>query len=193
MRPASTRLLGAILFVSLAPSLRAERLPEQSDRIVDYQINVGLDPETKQLEGREHLVWRNPSRDTISELWFHLYLNAFKNTRSTFFEESSGRNREFRFVAGRWGWIDVTALKAGGTDLTSAMRFEHPDDDNHEDQTVMRVTLPQPVPPGGRVELDITFRAHLPEVYARTGYKRDFYFAGQWFPKIGVYEPAINT
>jgi hypothetical protein len=27
-------------------------------------------------------------------------------------------------------------------------------------------------------------------VFARTGYKRDFFLVGQWFPKIAVYEPA---
>jgi hypothetical protein len=30
----------------------------------------------------------------------------------------------------------------------------------------------------------------VPKVYARAGYVRDYFFIGQWFPKIGVYEPA---
>jgi hypothetical protein len=29
-----------------------------------------------------------------------------------------------------------------------------------------------------------------PRAFARTGYHRDYYLAGQWFPKIAVYEPA---
>jgi hypothetical protein len=30
----------------------------------------------------------------------------------------------------------------------------------------------------------------MPQVFARTGYKRNFFMVGQWFPKLGVYEPA---
>ena len=33
-------------------------------------------------------------------------------------------------------------------------------------------------------------RNSLPRIFARTGYFRDYVLAGQWFPKLGVYEPA---
>ena len=33
----------------------------------------------------------------------------------------------------------------------------------------------------------IKFKATFPEVVARTGYKRTFLLAGQWFPKVGVF------
>ena len=36
----------------------------------------------------------------------------------------------------------------------------------------------------------IEWTAKLPRVFARTGYHRDYYLVGQWFPKIAVYEPA---
>ena len=90
-----------------------------------------------------------------------------------------------------WGSIDVTSLRlADGADLTKAMRFEHPDDDNAKDRTVVRVPLPEPVPPGGEVSFDVAWKARLPRVFARTGYVRDYFLVGQWFPKLGVYEPA---
>ena len=79
---------------------------------------------------------------------------------------------------------------ADGTDLTSRARFEHPDDGNADDRTVMRVPLPQPVAAGASIALVIEWHAKLPRVFARTGYRRDYYLVGQWFPKIAVYEPA---
>src|SRR5438132_1048810 len=48
--------------------------------------------------------------------------------------------------------------------------------------------LPSPVPPHGRITLEIAFRAKLPRIFARTGFVRDYFLVGQWFPKIGVYE-----
>ena len=55
-----------------------------SPPVVEYRIEVSLDPEAKTLKGREQLTWRNPSSDTVGELRFHMYLNAFKNANSTF-------------------------------------------------------------------------------------------------------------
>jgi hypothetical protein len=174
-----------------ASRTRTIRLPDRAARVVDYRIGVKLDHATRQLVGQQRLIWRNPSTDSIPDLWFHLYLNAFKSTKTTFFRESGGRLRGTRQGEGNWGWIEVNSLKLeDGTDLTGAMRFEQPDDQNPEDQTVMRVPLAKPVPPGGTITLDFVFTAQLPRVFARTGYAGNFYLVGQWFPKIAVYEPA---
>jgi hypothetical protein len=174
-----------------SPMVAGPRLPAHASHVVDYTIAATLDAVTKEVRGRQRLVWRNPSTDAVPDLWFHLYLNAFKNSKSTFYRESGGRLRGDDMPKDGWGYIDVTALRlADGTDLTGAAAFEAPDDGNAGDQTVMRVPLPQPVPPGGSVALDVEFIAKLPRVFARTGFKDDFYLVGQWFPKIAVYEPA---
>ncbi len=189
--PVFAALPSLALVLVVGSSAAADRLPEHAREVVDYAINVRLDTTAKQLYGQERVTWRNPSDDSVSELWFHLYLNAFKNTRSTFFRESGGQLRGDRAAAGKWGWIDVTSMKLpDGTDLLPSLGFEHPDDDNAEDQTVARVRLPEPVPPGGSLTVEIGFKAQLPQVFARTGFRRDYFLVGQWFPKLGVYEPA---
>ena len=99
----------------------------------------------RQLIGQQRLIWRNPSNDTIPDLWFHLYLNAFKSPNTTFFKESGGQLRGAAQGQDNWGWIQIKSLKLeDGTDLTGSMRFEQPDDQNPEDQTVMRVPLTTP-------------------------------------------------
>src|SRR6266540_2572823 len=173
--------------------LLADEVPPEP--VASYKIDVQLKLDDKQrpkhLEGVERLTWLNHSQDTISELQFHLYLNAFKNEKSTFFEESGGQLRGDEFQPGAWGWIDVNKMKlAGGEDLTSKIEFIHPDDDNSDDQTVIRVPLGKPVKPGEKIALDIKFTAQLPRVFARTGYWASFALVGQWFPKIGVWESA---
>ena len=72
-------------------------------------------------------------------------------------------------------------------DLTNQMKFVSPDDGNPDDKTVFQVKLPRPVAPGQDVVFHIKFKATFPEVVARTGYKRTFLLAGQWFPKVGVW------
>ena len=159
--------------------------------IVDYRIRARLDVARKAIDGQETLTWRNDSPDAIGELRFHLYLNAFQNEKSTFMRESGGQLRGDRIPKEGWGYVEVRKMQvAGGPDLTQAIRFIHPDDDNADDQTVISVALPQPVAPGRSITLNIDFLSKLPKVFARTGYHNDFFFAGQWFPKIGVYEKA---
>ena len=184
-------LVSTVLALASLSRAAADPLPDASARVVDYDISVRLDAARKTLSGRERLTWRNPSGDAVGELWFHLYLNAFRNSRSTFFRESGGQLRGDRMPEGGWGSIDIRSITlADGTELVGQLRFEHPDDDNADDRTVARVPLPRPVPPGGAIALDITFEARLPRVFARTGYEGDYFLVGQWFPKLGVYEPA---
>ncbi len=166
--------------------------------IVRYKMTAALDAATKTIKGHYTLVWRNHSPDTIPDLYFHLYLNAFKNADSTRMRESNlgrGRRREAlrRWKAdaeeSKWGWVDVDRIAiVGGADLTPSKTFVHPDDDNASDRTVMRVVLPEPIPAQGSIELSVDFTSKLPRAVARTGYAGDYFFVAQWFPKIGVYE-----
>jgi hypothetical protein len=184
----------AFAFASAALAARpspADPLPGKAVHAVDYDMRVRLDADAKTLDGRQRIVWRNPASEPVGELWFHLYLNAFRNSRSTFFKESGGRLRGDRMAEDGWGWISVKSVRrADGVDLAAGATFEHPDDDNAEDRTVWRVPLPEPVPPRGEVALDVAFEAKLPRVFARTGHFRDYFLVGQWFPKLAVYEPA---
>jgi len=158
----------------------------EGTRIVNYEIAAKLDTKLRAVEGHETLTWLNDSSEEVRELRFHLYMNAFRDERSTFQREADGHPKE-----DARGWIDVKSLRiAGGADLTQSIRFLHPDDDNAEDRTVMAVTLPQPVKAGRSIGLEIDFHTKLPHVSARTGYHGDFYMVAQWFPKIGVWEKA---
>jgi Peptidase family M1 domain len=185
------RLAPILAAGAMASALRAAE--PVNPPVVEYTIQANLNASTHTVEGQERLVWRNPSSDPVGELQFHLYLNAFKNNRSTFMRESGGQLRgdEVRNKPEEWGWIDVSSLKtADGVDLKPSMRFIQPDGNDAADQTVLAVKLPAPVQPHGEITLAIAFRSKLPRVFARTGYVRDFHLVGQWFPKIGVYEPA---
>src|SRR5580765_2443301 len=190
-RPARLAAL-ACLVMTAAARTWADPLPAHAARVVSYSIDVSLDATTHTLTGVERVSWHNASSDAVSDLWFHLYLNAFRNTNSTFVKESGGQLRGVEIVPGGWGWIDLKklAIANGGADLLRGATMMAPDDGNADDRTVLRTVLPQPVPPGGDVTLDIAFAARLPRVFARTGYVNDYYLVGQWFPKLAVYEAA---
>jgi len=94
-----------------------------SDQIVRYNIGARLDPANKTITGRETLAWRNESPERISELRFHLYLNAFQNEKSTFIRESGGQLRGDTMSKDDWGYIEIKRMQeAGRGDLTGAIR-----------------------------------------------------------------------
>lgn len=170
-----------------------------SNRRVRYEIEVTLHPESRTLTGSQRLYWRNPDKAPVDELQFHLYLNAFRDENSTFMREGGGYHRGFSTSGqDRMGRIDVVRMMLvedgqSVTNLTDGLRFIQPDDHNPNDRTVASVKLPEPVPPGETIRLDIDFEAKLPRVFARTGWAENpdgsfFFMVGQWFPKIGVLE-----
>ena len=188
-------LSGFILTAGVRLFGQAEIFPVPlSPRWTRYDMKVKLDTERKLIQGEMKLTWKNPSSDFVDELQFHLYLNAFKNTKSTFMKESGGSHRGLGIDENRaddWGYIDVLRLRtADGEDLTRRIRFIQPDDGNADDQTVIAVPLTDPVLPGGEISLYIDFISKLPKIFARTGYSDEYYLVAQWFPKLGVYEPA---
>ena len=162
-----------------------------SNRLVEYHIGVALDAEAKTLHGSQSVTWRNPGKQKVQELYFHLYPNAFESDRTTFMRESGGKLREDERTGDGVGSMTVTSVETSdGLDLTPRVDFEQPDDGNKADRTLMKLRLPKPVAPNETVTLKMSFEVKLPEVFARMGYKGDFVMAGQWFPKLAVYEPA---
>ncbi len=159
-----------------------------SPRIANYDIEVKLDTAKKILKGKQRLTWFNDSPDVITELRFHLYMNAYKNSQSTFM--SGNRFRQPPDDALGWGWTDITKMTDEyDNDLTDNIEFIQPTDGNEYDQTVARVPLAKPIKPGATAEFDMKFTTKLPRIIARTGFEGEhYYFVVQWFPKIGVYE-----
>ena len=163
-----------------------------STRIVAYDIDAKLNTANHTMDATETLLYRNLTGRPQQTFPFHLYLNAFQ-PQSTFMTEvrlvgTRGTGPDSGWDNKHRGSITVSKLEVEGMgDLTGNMEFIQPDDGNTNDHSVFQVTLPKPIAPGATVQFRMTFHDELPEVLHRTGYKRDFYMVGQWFPKVGVW------
>ena len=91
------------------------------------------------------------------------------------------------------GTVANTAVGDNAADwveLTEQQRFIAPDDGNETDRTTMAAALPWEVQPNETVEIEVEWDAKVPRPFARTGYRDEYYFIAQWFPKLGVLEDA---
>ena len=158
--------------------------------IANYDMAVTLDTKAKTLLGVEKITWKNTSTVAVNELQLHLYLNAFRDKESTFMKESGGKLRGDVFKENGFGNSYITSLKSNsGEELLGGLKYIQTDDKNKKDRTVISVPLKRPLAAGETIELNISFKAILPKIFARTGYgANDYYLIGQWFPKIGVFE-----
>jgi hypothetical protein len=180
-------LLVAFLFHDLAYSQIVLKAP-LSARQTYYKIDARLNPVSKMVEGEMETYWVNKSLDAVPDVQMHLYLNAFRSSKSTFNKESEQMADKKR---DNLGWIDIKKITdKNGTDLFPSLKFISPDDGNPDDSTVFKISLPKTCKPADTIFLKISFESKLPGKIIRTGYKDDFYFVAQWFPKFGVYEPA---
>lgn len=184
MHSSSSKLLFAFLFsfflLSMGICLAGKT---HAPQIACYQIHVKLDTEEKKLWGNEILSFVNTSKKSVDTLFLHLYPNAFQSDTTTLIKESFFPDRVKKREKYR-GFIKIERVgTSSGLDLTDKKII-------HE--TIMKLPLPNPLPPGGRVELEIDFMVKLPEIFVRMGYYGEDFMIGQWFPKMAVLEEDRN-
>lgn len=150
-------------------------------KVASYTLKASLDPEAHLVEGAGVLTWKNTSHAPVTELWFHLYLNAFSDDRTLFLRGLLSRGEDKK------GGISIKSLRVkehGTQDLWGVAARHSPGDEN--DATDIRVPLGQPVMPGQTVHVEMEWESTLPPVIARTGHGDGFHMVAQWFPKIAV-------
>jgi hypothetical protein len=180
------RFLPAAVCLLAAPLLAGGRVPP----VASYAMDVTYDGTNHALAGTSAVTFVNRTSRPFPDLCFHLYLNAWRNDRSTWLRENEdgvGRARRKGTSAEWFGWSEIHRIAlADGTDLTMGLRYVAPDDGNADDRTVACVPLPTPVGPGETLRFSLDWAAKLPRTLARTGWKDDFVMGAQWFPKLGA-------
>ena len=98
-RPALVAALLALAAAAVPAQSPAPTVPQArpertlSPRNASYTIKARLDPASRTIRGDEILTWRNTSSRAATTLQFHLYYNAWRNTRSTWMREREPRPR----------------------------------------------------------------------------------------------------
>lgn len=174
-------------WLALLAGLEAHAQCDRWQQRVKYDMQVELDPSTHRFTGRTALAYTNNSPDTLREVFFHLYFNAFRpgsemDVRSRTIADPDPRvtDRIAQLRPHEMGELVVTRMAQGGRQV----RLEHLG-------TVLRAVLAQPLLPGKSTALDFDFRGQVPVQIRRSG--RDnaegvAYSMAQWYPKLAEYD-----
>jgi hypothetical protein len=181
------KILAVSAFFSLALLSKAQPNVNYWQQAVDYKMSVELMPKDHSFKGAQTLTYYNNSPDTLKDLFYHLYFNAFQpnsmmDTRSRNIPDPDKRvgSRIEKLGEDEQGKQKVLSLTFNGT----GCYFEY-------HQTLLKVILPSPILPGDTALLQMEFEGQVPVQIRRSG--RDNaegidYTMSQWYPKIAAYD-----
>ncbi|MEI6947094.1 M1 family metallopeptidase [Paraflavisolibacter sp. H34] len=149
---------------------------------VDYSIDVSLNDSSHTLDGFEKITYTNQSPDTLTYIWFHLWPNAYKNDRTAYSEQAlrNGSTKFYFASRDQRGYINRLNFKVDGTPARTEDHPEHID--------IIKLVLPDPLPPGRQVGITTPFHIKLPYNFSRGGHEGQSYQVTQWYPKPAVYD-----
>ncbi|HXL15538.1 MAG TPA: hypothetical protein VN972_05600, partial [Methylomirabilota bacterium] len=183
MNPARTALILTLAAAAVlaGDAVRAEHTPGvpgwQQD--VHYSLSVSYAPEKFEIAGQETLAYWNLSPDTLSELYFHLYLNAFRPGSHRARHDASHED---------WRMQDLPRKRRGAEYLEGARILRGDSLVVETDDTIARLALPEALAPGESVIVCLSFRSTIPDVPERMGRSGKGIFAAQWYPRVCVYD-----
>ncbi|MFK7932169.1 MAG: M1 family metallopeptidase [Saprospiraceae bacterium] len=173
----------SLLFLLLATfSTVAQPPAAYFQQQVDVFINVTLDDENHSLSGDISMKYTNNSPDELSEIYLHLWANAYKN-RTTAFAKQKLRQGSTKFYfaeieeLGNFSNLD---FKVDGKAVLWNFTANDPD--------VAILELAQPLKSGATITISTPLNLQIPASFSRLGHVGESYQLTQWYPKPAVYD-----
>ena len=149
---------------------------------VNYTIQVQLDDNKNTLDGFEKLIYFNNSPDTLTYIWFHVWMNAYKNDKTAFSDQKlTNGSTDFYFSDdNKKGYTGKLNFKVNNEKVITETHPKYID--------IIKVNLKKPLPPHQSLEISTPFHVKLPYNFSRGGHVGKDYQITQWYPKPAVYD-----
>ena len=150
---------------------------------VHYRITARLLERERRIRASGTLVYINNSPDTLREMYFHQYLNAFRpGSKWSAVDDREGRARFQNLEDPDFAYERFTRpLRVNGVEV----RPTYP---GAPDSTVARIALPTPLLPGDSALVAFDWDARPSTLPRRQGRRGRHWDLAQWYPKVAVYD-----
>jgi len=179
------------LFIGLCICTAINSLAQNStsywQQHVDYKMEVDVNVKDYTYTGTQELEYTNNSPDTLNQVFYHLFFNAFQpgsdmDVRSRTIKDPDGRvgDRISKLSDKEIGFLKVETLKQNNKEL-----------DYKVVGTVLQVNLAQPLLPGEKTKFNMKFNGQVPVQIRRSGRNNAEGVAlsmTQWYPKLAEYD-----
>jgi hypothetical protein len=154
----------------------------------EYNIAVTLDAAKHTLSGNEIVAYTNNSPDTLNQVFYHLYFNAFQpnsgmDVRSRTIADPDSRvlDRINKLKPDEIGKYDIKSITCNGVPVKNSTI----------QGTILSVELNKGILPGETVRFSMDYSCQIPVQIRRTGrYNKEnvAYSMSQWYPKMAEYD-----
>jgi len=154
---------------------------------VDYTMEVEMDVDTFNYSGTQQIIYTNNSPDTLQNVFFHLYFNAFQpgsemDVRSRTIADPDSRvmNRIQNLAPEDQGFLNVLNLTQDGEKLKTTLSG-----------TILEVELKKPILSGEQTTFEMNFEGQVPLNVRRSGKNSSegvVLSMAQWYPKLAEYD-----
>jgi len=154
---------------------------------VDYTMSVSLDEKTSNYSGKQKLIYKNNSPETLHKVFYHLYFNAFQPGSEMAVQLKNSPDKNTRFdvnldsiTKDQQGFLKVENLTQDGALVKTV-----------DSETILEVILNRPIDPGDSSVFELSFRGHVPDVIRRAGKNSSegvAFSMAQWYPKMAEYD-----
>jgi len=166
---------------------------------VSYKMEVDMDVKTFKYKGKQEIVYTNNSADTLYNVFYHLYNNAFQpgsemDVRIATISDPDRRViRTFTKGGEKITQSRIADLKPNqiGYQKISDFRQDGMYCEFSVEGTIMEVKLTKPILPNSKTILSLHFDAQLPEQIRRSGRNSSEGVAlsmTQWYPKLAEFD-----
>lgn len=161
----------------------------------DYEIDITLDDEKQRLVGSETIAYHNHSPLPLRYIWIQLDQNIF-NPKSAANLTATAPSIDSRVSFDALKGLLVRESFDGGFKISEVSDGQGNPLDNVIVDTMMRVDLAEPLPPGKSTKIRIGFSFNIVDatlIRARGGYEffeedeNYIYEIAQWFPRVAAY------
>lgn len=182
--------------IGLCLLIQMQAQPDRWQQRVKYTMNIDMNVQTNQFQGKQKLEYWNNSSDTLTRVFYHLYFNAFqpgsmmdnRSLRQGNIKRGSTpdwdprvRDRIQNLKPDEIGYQKILSLTMNGV----AQPYK-------EDETILEVKLTKPILPKSKVVFDMVFEAQVPLQIRRSGRDNPTtkvrYSMSQWYPKMCEYD-----
>lgn len=151
---------------------------------VHYRIAANIDEQTDIISAKMELSYWNNSPDTLHEVFFHLYQNAFQpGSYHHLNERAKGEKHTFGKFEQDGKGTEIVSFSAEGKEVQMEL-----------DNTILKVDLSKPILPNSKVEFKVEFNTYFDNGTMGRRMKKfgsgDFtHFDGvHWYPRISAYD-----
>ena len=169
----------AILFTTVFLNAHANKWQQR----VEYEMEIDFDATKHQFKGKQKLVYYNNSPEELSQVFYHLYFNAFQpgsdmDLRSRTITDPDKRigDRISELKPEEQGYHKILKLTQDGKEVKYKVVG-----------TILQVWLDKPIKAGKKSVFEMEFESQVPVQIRRSG--RDnaegvAYSMSQWYPKM---------